>query len=170
MVELEKQNKKDNTNLYKKEEKRIKKALGDNIPIDHVGSTALPYMVGKNIIDILVGVKNEKEMDEFTNKLKELGFFPGKKSTGYTYRFFASREEETKSGDVHVHLADISSDRYKDFLILKKYLLNNKEERKNYAKIKKDIIKNGHDIRNDYRNIKSKYVTDLLERARNAYK
>ncbi len=170
MVVLEKQDFKENRNIYEKEEKRIKKALGDNIPIDHVGSTALPYMVGKNIIDILVGVENEKEMDEFTDKLEELGFFPGKKSTGYTYRFFASREEETKSGDVHIHLADISSDRYKDFLTLKKYLLENTEEREKYAKIKKDIIKNGHDIRNDYRDIKSKYVTDLLERARNAYK
>lgn len=123
-------------------------------------------MIGKNIIDILIGVKNEKEMDEFTDKLKEIGFFPGKKSIGYTYRFFASREEETKAGDIHIHLANIDSDRYKDFLILKNYLLNNKEERENYKKIKEEIIENGNDIRNDYRNIKSKYVTDLLIRAR----
>lgn len=169
MVVLEKQNKKENTSIYKREEKRIKKALGNDVKVDHVGSTALPYMIGKNIIDILVGVKSDQEMDEFTDKLKKLGFFPGQKSTGYVYRFFASREEETKSGDVHIHLANVETDRYKDFLILKNYLINNKEERENYAKIKKDIIKNGHDIRNDYRNIKSKYVTDLLERARDYF-
>ena len=170
MVVLEKQNKKKNTMIYKKEEKRIRKVLGDTIPINHVGSTVLPDMIGKNIIDILVGVKDDKEMDDFTDKLKTLGFHPGQKSTSYTYRFFASREEETKSGDVHVHLANISSDRYKDFLILKNYLLKNKEERDNYAKLKKEIIEKGHDIRNDYRSIKSKYVTDLLERARANHK
>lgn len=166
MVVLENQNIKENKDIYQKEEKRIRKVLGDNILINHVGSTALPDMIGKNIIDILIGVKNEKEMDEFTNKLKELGFFPGKKSKGYIYRFLASREEETKAGDIHIHLANISSDRYKDFLILKEYLLNNKEERDNYANIKKDILNKGIDMREEYKNIKSKYVTDLLKRAK----
>ena len=124
-------------------------------------------MIGKNIIDILIGVKNEKEMEIYSNKLKELGFFPGQKRTGDIYRFFASTEEETKAGDVHVHLARIDTDRYKDFLILRDYLLNNEHERKAYANIKKQILKEGFDVREDYKTIKSKYVSELLERARN---
>ena len=101
-----------------------------------------------------------------TKKLKQIGFYSGKKSNVNIYRFFASTEKETKSGDIHIHLVKIDSDRYKDFLILKEYLLMNKEERKAYAKLKKEILKDGYNIREDYKNIKSKYVTDLLNRAR----
>ena len=166
MVVLEQQNMKENVKIYNSEVRRIRKLIGKKVPIHHVGSTALPYMVGKNIIDILVGASDEKEMEELTIKLKKLGFFPGRKSTGSIYRFFASTEEETKSGDVHVHLVKMDSDRYRDFLILKEYLLKNKAERKAYAALKKEILKSGHDIREDYKSIKSKYVTELLQRAR----
>lgn len=166
MVELERQNKKINTKIYNKVVKELKRVIGKKVPIDHVGSTAIPNMYGKNIIDILVGANSEIELEELTVKLKELGYFSGRNSTGMIYRFFASAEEETKSGDIHIHLVMIDSDRYRDFLILKKYLLKNKEERKKYSNLKKDLIKNGYFVREDYKSIKSEYVSALLERAR----
>ena len=166
MVELERQNKKENTKIYNNVCKSIKKVIGENIPINHVGSTAIPNMYGKNIIDILVGVKNESEMELFTQKIKELGYFLGKNSNGLIYRFFANKKEETKKGDVHIHLVLIDSDRYRDFLILKKYLLTNKDERKKYSDLKKELIKNGNSMREDYKRIKSEYVSELLNRAR----
>lgn len=166
MVELERQNKKVNTKIYTSVVKKLRKKIGKEVPIDHVGSTAIPNMYGKNIIDILIGAQNEEELEELTIKLKELGYFPGRNSTGMIYRFFASTEEETKSGDIHIHLVIIDSDRYRDFLILKKYLLKNKEERKNYSNLKKELIKNGHFVREDYKSVKSEYVSALLDRAR----
>lgn len=37
------------------------KLFNHEITIHHVGSTAIPGMVGKNIVDILIGVENETE-------------------------------------------------------------------------------------------------------------
>lgn len=167
MVELERQNKKFNTKIYNATLKELRKSIGKEIPIDHVGSTAIPNMYGKNIIDILIGAKDETELENLTIKLKNLGYFPGKNSTGMIYRFFASTKEETKSGDIHIHLVIVDSQRYRDFLILKKYLLKNKEERKKYSDLKKKLIKDGYSVREDYKYIKSEYVNALLERARN---
>ena len=166
MVELKRQNKRENTKIYNIVLRKLRKELENKIPIDHVGSTAIPNMYGKNIIDILIGAKNEKELEELTIKIIKLGYYPGKNSKGMIYRFFASTEEETKSGDVHIHLAIIDSDRYRDFLILKNYLLQNKEEVKNYSNLKKEILNNGNTIREDYKTIKREYVNKLLERAR----
>lgn len=166
MVELERQNLKENTKIYKRELKRLRKRIEDIVPIDHVGSTVLPYMYGKNIIDILIGAKDMKELEKLVVILSnELGFFPGKNCTG-PYRFFASRKEETKAGDIHVHLTLIDSDRYKDFLVLKNYLLKNKKEVKKYSDLKKRLINDGLTVREDYKRIKSEYVSYLLERAR----
>ena len=59
MVELVRQNKKVNDKLYKNTVKEIRNKIGKDYPINHVGSTALPNMYGKNIIDILIGVEDE---------------------------------------------------------------------------------------------------------------
>lgn len=169
MVILEKQNKKVNDKLYKNILKKLRTVIEVNVPIDHVGSTVLPRMYGKNIIDILIGARTNEEMDALSNKIIELGYFPGSKRTGYIYRFFASTDEETKAGDIHIHLAKVDSDRYKDFLILKNYLLKNKKEKTDYSNFKKNILKNGHNVRDDYKLIKSEYVSKLLDRAREDY-
>lgn len=169
MVILEKQNKKVNDKSYKKILKKLRTVIEVNVPIDHVGSTVLPRMYGKNIIDILIGARTNEEMDALSNKIIELGYFPGSKRTGYIYRFFASTEEETKAGDIHIHLAKVDSDRYKDFLILKNYLLKNKKEKTDYSNFKKNILKTGHNVRDDYKLIKSEYVSKLLDRAREDY-
>ena len=165
MVELERQNMKTNKKIYNKALRELKKSLGKNIKIDHVGSTALPNMYGKNIIDILVGANDMDEMDLLFKKICELGYFPGSHSTG-AYRFFASRKEETRAGDVHIHLVIMDSDRYKDFLTLRDYLLKNKKERKEYSDLKKKLITDGYSVREDYKKTKSEYVSALLERAR----
>ena len=169
MVELHRQNYSENKKLYNRIENTLKEKLGDNIPINHVGSTAIKNMWGKNIIDVLIGVSSENEMEEFSKIITDLGFFSGNHSTGMIYRFFANTKEETKSGDIHIHLAYINSDRYQDFLLLKNYLVQNIKEAKDYSDFKRNLINNGNILRVDYKNIKSKYVTDLIKRAKDYY-
>lgn len=169
MVELVRQNYKINKKVYKDIYNKLVQSLGKDIIINHVGSTAIPSMYGKNIIDILVGVKDNEEMEKFTNKLVDIGFFGSKHNKKEDiYRFFASTEEETKSGDVHIHLALIGTDRYSDFITLRNYLLVNKEEAKNYSEFKKNILRNSTGERKEYKSVKSEYVSSLLNRARNA--
>lgn len=168
MVELVRQNYKTNIEKYNIIFKKIEHRLGNNVPINHVGSTAVPGMYGKNIIDILIGVKDNAEMELITNKIVDMGFIASKHNKPEdVYRFFASTEEETKSGDVHIHLAIVGTSRYNDFLILKNYLLQNKSEAKKYSEFKKNIVKNISNDRQEYKKIKSEYVTSLLNRARN---
>lgn len=165
MVELEKQDYLKNKNLYKKLENELRRVIDKNIPIDHVGSTAIPDMYGKNIIDILIGVENDNVFDKIRDILENNGYYASPKKNNI-YQFFASTKEETKSGDIHIHLVIKNTDRYKEFLILKNYLLNNKDEVKKYSDFKLNILKNGIYNREEYKKIKSKYVSDLLNRAK----
>lgn len=166
MVRLVRQNLKENKKLYNKKKKEIINKIGNKYVIDHVGSTSLPYMFGKNIIDILIGVENIDELNKVSNDLISIGYKPGSSKNDPICRFFANTDKETKSGDIHIHVAIKNSDRYKDFIILRDYLLNNKEERKNYSNYKKTLLNNGSKDREDYKQIKSKYVDELLKRAR----
>lgn len=170
MVELKKQNYRKNKELYNKIEKELRENLDKSIPIDQVGSTVIPNMYGKNIIDILIGAIDEEEFDKITNISEKMNYVGSKKSKDLIYQFFASTEEETGDGDVHIHLVIKNTERYSEFLILRQYLLNNTEEAKNYSDFKRKIINSGIEDRREYKKIKSEYVSALLERAKKASK
>ena len=106
MVILEKQNYNQNLRAYNEIKNQLKKQINKEIEISHVGSTSIPSIkYGKNIIDILIGAKDKKEFAEIAKILESINYIPSDKSKTEEYQFFASTNEETKSGDIHIHLA-----------------------------------------------------------------
>jgi len=163
MVNIVKQDFNKNVKKFNKIQKNLKHVLGETTPVDHVGSTAIPNMSGKNIIDVLIGAKNLAQFNEFIEKIINLGYYPSEKSKTEEYQFFASKKEETISGDTHIHLVLIETKRYDDFLILKNYLLNHPEVCKLYIEKKQELSKNS---REEYRRLKSEIVNKIINMAR----
>ena len=61
--------------MYKEESEKIKNILNDIvIDIHHIGSTAIPGIKAKPVIDILVEAKDIEEVDQYNHKMKELGY------------------------------------------------------------------------------------------------
>lgn len=154
MVELKKQNYEHNRERYQEMEKVLHNMLGADVPIDHVGSTAIPQMIGKNIIDILVGAKDSEEFSKFREIIKGVGYYASPRSVTEIYQFFASKEGETGEGDIHIHLVVMGTKRYKDFIVLRDYLLNNEAEAVAYANYKRELLNSGVTDRGGYRRIK----------------
>ncbi len=162
------------SSAFKQEKHRIKNSIGD-ISIHHVGSSAVG-IGGKNIIDILIGVKNKSEMDLVRDQYKsemdlvrdqllKLNYFEGN-DTHQERIFIASKQQETGEGDFHIHICPISSDSYKDFLILKQYLISNKDKAEEYLLKKELFAKEANYNRQKYKQLKSAYVTKLLIEAK----
>ena len=170
MVDLVKQNLKENKKIFNNVKRELRKELSIDIPIEHVGSTAIPYMYGKNIIDILIGAEDIREFEHIKKVLEDHNFIGSEKSRDEIYQFFASSFNETGSGDVHIHLVIKNTQRFLDFLILRDYLLKNRKEVRAYSNLKKKLIKDGIIDRKDYKKQKSEYVSNLLNRARKAMK
>ena len=162
MVTLKKQNFEENKIKFEILKTKLKSILKADAPISHVGSTAIPNMLGKNIIDILVGAKDEGEFLKFSKLLTKNGYFKSEKSATSVYEFFASKKEETVAGDTHIHLCILNTDRYNEFLSLKNYLLKNPAVAKEYSNHKKEILKVYGNDRAEYRRIKSEYVKNLI--------
>lgn len=169
MVELVLQHFNKNKKAYQDAKQTLQKTLGKNIDIHHVGSTAIPNIVGKNIIDVLVGAESKAEFEHFEKQLISLGFYASQNSKTDIYTFFASSQSETTSGDIHIHLVIKNTERYNEFLILKNYLLEVPQEAQNYSDHKKQILTQTLE-RKQYRQIKSEYVSALIERAKQYYK
>ena len=166
MVKIVRQNYRSNQNLFNKTKTKLKNIIKVDCIVSSVGSTAIPNISGKNIIDILIGVLNTTDLITACNNLVNNGYYLGK-DKGKKYQFLASRKEETTEGDIHLHVAVINTKRYNDFLLLKNYLLNNPTVANNYSNYKKELAKKVD--RKDYRKIKSDYVSNLIIEARKYY-
>lgn len=142
------------------ERNRLQLFLPKNVSIEHVGSSAVG-IGGKNIVDILIGVSDETEMKNVRDKLIKNGYFEGNDSHSDRI-FLANRKEETGEGDFHIHICPVSKDSYKDFIILRDFLISNPDIAKEYLKKKYEFAKEANFDRKKYKTLKAKYVSKLI--------
>lgn len=142
------------------EKRKIKNLISNTIVIEHVGSSAIG-IGGKNIIDILIGVSSKQEMEKIMDILVRNGYFEGNDSHDDRI-FLASRAEETKEGDFHIHICPLHSESYNDFIILRDFLIANPKIAKEYFEKKHEFAKKANYDRKKYKSLKSEYISTLL--------
>lgn len=150
---------------FKSEKQRLLSFLLDTITIEHVGSSAVS-IGGKNIVDILIGVSNKDEMLKVRDILKENGYFEGHDSHGDRI-FLASSKNETGDGDFHIHICPITCNSYKDFILLRDFLILNPEKSKAYYNKKIELANKAGFDRQKYKILKSQYLTKILSEIKN---
>jgi GrpB-like predicted nucleotidyltransferase (UPF0157 family) len=133
--------------LFCKEKDRIVSNIVTALAIEHVGSTAIPNLSGKGIIDIALAV-NKSDMDSTVKQLQDLGYiFKPTNSTSARYFFIIDLpDSEEQLRRYHLHLTYLESVDWKEFILFRDYLRNHPEEAEQYAEIKrKAVIEANHD-------------------------
>ncbi|MGZ4675294.1 MAG: GrpB family protein [Acidimicrobiia bacterium] len=137
------------------ERARIAAALPDATSIEHVGSTSVPGLPAKPIVDIQVAVPGDLD-----------AAIPPLEAAGYELRV---REPEhrmlrTPARDVHVHLwADpVDTARH---LLFRDWLRVSEEDRDLYAATKRELATRDWDDMNDYADAKSPIIASITARA-----
>ena len=153
--------------VFARVKNKLAPVLADSSRIHHVGSTAVPSLDGKNILDILISAKDSEHMNELRDKLVAIGYFPSlNPSPRQDYIFLASRQEETGEGDIHIHLAVANTKTHDSFLIIRDYLRSHNDEADQYSSVKYQYAKQANYDRSAYKKLKTAYVDKLLQRAR----
>lgn len=144
------------------EKDRIVSFIKTPLLIEHVGSTAIPNLGGKGIIDIAIAV-NKHDMDIITKHLQSLGYeFRPTFSTpdrSYFIIYLPDPEEETRR--YHIHLTYPESDDWKGLLGFRDYLLNHPKEMLEYADTKKRAVMESDGDGETYRKIKEPTIKDI---------
>ena len=157
---------------FKDEEKRLREVLGDDVLVEHVGSSAVG-IGGKNIVDILVGVKTTEDMVPVRDLLTPAGYREGH-DTHPERIFMALRanddgtDRETGEGDYHVHIVVDRSEECMNMIQLRDFLRANPDEAKKYFEMKSIFAKEAGYDRKTYKALKSKYVSELIKKANNS--
>ncbi len=147
--------------IFEKERDKISKRVKD-VEIHHIGSTSVPGLGGKGMVDMMIGIKSWQELADIVEKLKEMGFehiHPKEKG-----RVFLSKVGPTKLDDVHIHIVKIGGKPYRELLAFKDYLRKNKKEVRRFFKLKLKWEKEAGGDRGEYGRLKAKYVKEILKK------
>ena len=149
--------------LYGKEKKQLLTFL-KHVKIEHVGSTAIPGLGGKGIIDILVGTKKNFILDN--KKLLEENGFTFRDSGGDNKRLFFKKSNKDV-GWIHVHLVKLNKSKWNDTLLFRDFLIANPKDRDYYAKIKAEAATDANGDAKLYRKYKEECIEFIINKAKN---
>jgi GrpB-like predicted nucleotidyltransferase (UPF0157 family) len=149
---------------FEREAAAIRDALSDVlVRIEHVGSTAVPGLPAKPIIDIQVSVANIRARDSFVLPLERLGYLFAPDPDSPHYHFFGKPAERPRR--VHVHVCAAGSDEEMRHLAVREFLRSHSEEAAGYGNIKCELARLSHHDRLAYIEGKEPFMSDLERRA-----
>lgn len=146
------------------EKEKISTILKDNcIAIYHIGSTSVPGLVAKPVIDIMVAVKSLEQVDMISEDFSHIGYeYLGE--FGIAGRRYLRKGGDERTHQIHIfHMDDWNN--IKRHLAFRDYMRTHKNERDEYAKIKKELAQSfPYDI-DGYCDGKEEFVCKVEERA-----
>jgi GrpB-like predicted nucleotidyltransferase (UPF0157 family) len=139
------------------EREKIARALGTVANrIEHIGSTAVPGLAAKPIVDILVAVADVED---------EAAFAPALIAAGYDLRVRepGHRLFRTPARDVHVHLWAADSDDEHRHLNFRDRLRSSADDRILYERTKRELAQHPYSDTNYYAEAKTGVIREILE-------
>ncbi|WP_077330269.1 GrpB family protein [Virgibacillus siamensis] len=149
--------------LFDREAKRIRSELGDRaLQVEHVGSTSVPELCAKPIIDILLVV---------TDSGDESSFVPSLEKAGYTLRirepeWFEHRMFKGPDTDINLHVFSKGASQVDRMLRFRDWLRTNNSDRDKYARVKRNLAKREWRHVQHYADAKDSIVQEIMDRAK----
>lgn len=141
------------------ERQRIAHALGGAaLQIEHIGSTAVPGLAAKPIIDVLVTVSDVGD---------EASYGPSLERARYELRVTEPEHKmfRTPARDVHVHVLEQRDPEVSRYLTLRDHLRRSPSDRTEYEQLKRSLAQREWSDMNHYADAKGPLIEAILARA-----
>ena len=140
----------------------IARSLGrSTLRIDHIGSTSVPGLMAKPIVDIQISVSDISDEERYVPELERLGVQLRSRDDLHRYfRPFADRPR-----NVHVHVCPAGSEWERRHLLFRAYLRANPAPRVVYVEAKREAARVWMDDGWAYTDAKSGVILDIMEEA-----
>lgn len=148
--------------LFKYERKMLNKIFDNHIKIEHIGSTAIPEVLAKPIIDIAVGYSREDQEEMIFDKLRSGGYEDMGERGRVGRRFFAKGPDNNRTH--YLHVTRMGSDCWNEQILFRDLLKQNKEARDAYNRMKTKLAKEFANDREQYTKRKSEFIKKILRR------
>ncbi|HZU66661.1 MAG TPA: GrpB family protein [Ktedonobacteraceae bacterium] len=149
--------------LFAREARRIQAALGDQaLMIEHVGSTSVPELAAKPIIDILLVVADSSDEASYVPALEAAGYVLRIREPGwYEHRVFKGPDT-----NVNLHVFSQGCPEIDRMLLFRDWLRGNPSDRHLYEQTKRTLARQNWKYTQNYADAKTTVVEEILTRAR----
>lgn len=147
---------------YAGEEQRLRTALGDRaLRIEHTGSTSVPSLIAKPIIDVVLVVADTRD---------EAAYVPALEAHGYRLRirepdWFEHRLFKGPDVDANVHVFSRGCPEIERMLAFRDWLRADPVDRERYAQAKRDLAAQDWAFTQNYADAKTKIIEEIMSRA-----
>lgn len=147
--------------------REIDKGLkGSEYQIEHVGSTSVPNLDSKPIIDIDIVYENESEFEIIKSRLIKLGYFHnGNQGIEQREVFKRNGKKFNKILDAikhHLYVCPSNSNELEKHILFRDFLRTNKWARIKYESKKYELAKKANQDKNFYAQLKELYLNDFI--------
>lgn len=152
--------------VFERERGLLLRVLGEAVAeIEHIGSTAVPGLVSKPIIDIMVGLYDFSMADSLAPKIVNMGYtyFPEFEDVMPNRRFF--KKLSNGNATHHIHMVEMGSEFWQNHLLFRDYLRGNPDVAEEYALLKKELAKQNWKDSNDFAEAKTEFIRKVKKRA-----
>lgn len=147
---------------FEREAGRIRSALGDRaLGIEHAGSTAVPGLPAKPIIDIVLVVTDTAKESEYVGALESAGYrLRIREPNWHEHRMFKGRQP-----DVNLHVFSTGCPEVERMLTFRDRLRTNEDDRELYARAKRVLAQQTWKYTQDYADAKTAVIEEIMARA-----
>ena len=137
----------------------IADALGGSaLRIEHIGSTSVPGLASKPVIDILVVVSDSSDESAYLPQLKSAGYVLRVREPGWNeHRMFRTPEK-----DVHVHVYSAGCHEIQRYLAFRDRLRRSVADRRRYEQTKRELAAEEWPDMNAYAEAKTEVIESIL--------
>jgi len=153
--------------LFERESDRIRHVLGRRaLQIEHVGSTSVPGLVAKPIIDMLLVVTDSANEDTYVPAMETAGYVLRiRESNWYEHRKFKGLDTE-----INLHVFSSGCPEIDRMLVFRDWLRCNPADRDLYARTKLALAQKAWEFSQNYADAKTTVIEEIIARARAARK
>ncbi len=148
---------------FKNEKSKLEKIFNDIlVKIYHIGSTAIPNIKAKPVIDIMVVVEDIDKVDNYNDRIKSLGYEP-KGEFGIKNRRFFQKGGNNRTH--HIHIFQQGDKEIKRHINFRDYIKSHPKEAQKYSQLKEILAdKYSQDI-NKYNKGKNDFIAEIDSKA-----
>ena len=151
---------------YNEEAARIQLEIGEWLAgLEHVGSTAVPGLAAKPVIDILAGLRTLADAPHCIPRLQGLGYryIPDYELDLPERRYFQKLIDGQHSH--HIHMVEVTSDFWRRHLLFRDYLRSHPDDARAYGELKLRLAEQFENDRAAYTDAKGTFINEVMAKA-----
>ena len=151
--------------LFEEERLAVEAAVGTWAEeVEHVGSTAVPGLDAKPVIDVMAGVRSLEDSPILVERLAGIGYeYRGE--AGIPGRLFF-RKLRGSERTHHLHVFELGGGEWDRHILFRDYLREHPEAAREYARLKRDLAARFYHDREAYTDAKTDFISAVVDKAR----